>query len=235
FQYIVSAHKASSVTSSVSGQFCGPDTTNLLVAKGNRLELYTWTSSARLQLVGEYSFNGQISTLHLLDPADRLASACLVVSSSGAQSTKFAVVSWDVASQSLTTESSGHIIEHTGRPTTEAKLVAVDPNARAVIVYAYQGIAHVIPLVGVASDTAWQSLTKATKIRGDGDSERRFPYAVREQVVGGLRVPRYLRSDDDDTDDDDTDASMGKGKGVARSTLSTDMYAAATRYIRELK
>ncbi|KAJ2318877.1 hypothetical protein GGI00_006513, partial [Coemansia sp. RSA 2681] len=250
YQYIVSAHKASSVTASVSGQFRTPDETNLLVGKGNRLELFAWTtqessSSNSLQLVGEYSFNGQITSLHILHPSDRLTCLCLVFSGTAAQTNKFAVLSWDAATQNMMTESSGHLIEHTGRPTTESKLVAVDCEARAVIVYAYQGIVHIFPLVGTPSDSAWRSLLKATREgytgiegeEGEDEEEERHPYTVREQLVSGLRVPRYLAPPEDDgpTTSSGRGRGKGKGKGVAHSIRSSDMYPVVTRYIRELK
>ncbi|KAJ2440892.1 hypothetical protein GGF42_007475, partial [Coemansia sp. RSA 2424] len=247
YQYIVSAHKASSVTASVSGRFRTPDETNLLVGKGNRLELFTWTtqenSSSSLQLVGEYSFNGQITSLHILHPSDRLTCLCLVFSGTAAQTNKFAVLSWDAATQSMMTESSGHLIEHTGRPTTESKLVAVDCEARAVIVYAYQGIVHIFPLVGTASHSSWRSLLKATREgyigiegeEGEDEEEERHPYTVREQLVSGLRVPRYLVPPEDDGPTTSSGRGRGKGKGVAHSIRSSDMYPVVTRYIRELK
>ncbi|KAJ2866660.1 DNA damage-binding protein 1a [Coemansia aciculifera] len=242
YQYIVSAHKASSVTSSVNGPFRTPNETNLLVAKGNRLEIFTTTTC--LQLVGEYSFHGQISSLHIFHPEDRLTCLVLVVSGEASRN-KFAVLSWDATEQTILTESSGEIIEHTGRPTTESKLVAVDYEARVIVVYAYQGIVHLFPLVGVPSDSGWRSLVKSTgsdrksgsRMRTEGDDEERYPYTVREQLVGGLRVPPYLRPDDEDEENRTTSQSksVGKGKGVAHAIRSSDMYPALTRYIRELK
>ncbi|KAJ2834830.1 hypothetical protein GGI24_000195 [Coemansia furcata] len=233
YQYIVSAHKASSVTSSVSGPFRGPAETNLLVAKGNRIEIFTTTGS--LQAVGEYTFHGQISSLHIIHPEDRLTCLVLVVSSDGPRN-KFAVLSWDAASQAILTESSGEIIEHTGRPTTEAKLVAVDYAARVVIFYAYQGIVHLFPLVGAPGDSAWRSLVKSTGSdrvgRARTDDEERHPYTVREQLVGGLRVPAYLCAGDEE---ERPSTVVGKGKGVAHAVRSSDMYAVLTRYISELK
>ncbi|KAJ1905996.1 DNA damage-binding protein 1a, partial [Coemansia sp. S17] len=76
------------------------------------------------------------------------------------------------------------------------------------------------------------------RVRTNGDDEERYPYTVREQLVGGLRVPSYLRPDDDDEEENRSASrrkSAGKGKGVAHAVRSSDMYPALTRYIRELK
>ncbi|KAJ2686804.1 DNA damage-binding protein 1a [Coemansia spiralis] len=164
---------------------------------------------------------------------------------------KFAVLSWDATKQTILTESSGTIIEHTGRPTTETRLVSIDYESRLVIVYAYQGMVHLFPLVGAPSDSVWRSLVRITgsdKLSGsllededddDDDDEGHFPYVVQEQLVGGLRIPSYLQPDDDDDDDEFQVPSLGgslnKGKMVAHVVRSSDMYPALTRYIRELK
>ncbi|KAJ2734736.1 DNA damage-binding protein 1a [Coemansia sp. BCRC 34962] len=159
---------------------------------------------------------------------------------------KFAVLSWDATEQTILTESSGVIIEHTGRPATETKLVAVDYECRLVIVYAYQGIVHLFPLVGMSGDSVWRSLIRSTgcdRMSGylpmsDDDDEEQFPYIVHERLVGGLRIPSYLQPDDDEDDGHRVpswNGSLGKGKMAAHAVRSSDMYPALTRYIRELK
>ncbi|KAJ2547316.1 DNA damage-binding protein 1a, partial [Coemansia sp. RSA 1933] len=80
YQYVVSAHKANSVTASVSGAFTAPHELNLVIAKGNRLEVHTFVAQQQLTLVGEYQLNGHISTVNFFHPADRLTGMLLVTS-----------------------------------------------------------------------------------------------------------------------------------------------------------
>ncbi|ORX71661.1 hypothetical protein DL89DRAFT_204819, partial [Linderina pennispora] len=141
--YVVSAHKASSVTASVSGAFVAPHETNLVVAKGNRLEIHTQTSHG-LMLVTEQALYGRITSLHFFHPTGRLTGLVLVTS----DKQQFAVLSWDAAAQTLVTESSGEIVERTGRPAIEACLVTVDPESRMLAMYWYQGIVHLFQMAG---------------------------------------------------------------------------------------
>ncbi|KAJ2382985.1 hypothetical protein H4S02_005500, partial [Coemansia sp. RSA 2611] len=218
YQYVVSAHKPSSVLASVSGAFTMPQATDLIVAKGNRLEVHTLAAGTdKLQLVGSWALNGRIASVDFMHPADRLTGLVLVTS----DKFQFAVLSWDATEQRLATESTGEFGEATGRPTTEAKLVAVDPLGRVAAVYAYQGIVHLLPMVSAQEpQSPWRTLLRATGSRrqrgigstGDGAA---WPYAVHEPVAGG--------------------SARAKGKAAAYAERSSDIYAILTRYIHELK
>ncbi|KAJ2589658.1 DNA damage-binding protein 1a, partial [Coemansia sp. RSA 1797] len=112
YQYVVSAHKASSVLASVSGAFTLPEATDLVLAKNNRIEVHTLTAATgQLRQVGDWALNGKISTLHFFHPSDRLTGCILVTS----EKFQFAVLSWDAEEQRVVTESTGEFTEVTGR------------------------------------------------------------------------------------------------------------------------
>ncbi|KAI9499864.1 mono-functional DNA-alkylating methyl methanesulfonate N-term-domain-containing protein [Coemansia spiralis] len=260
YQYVVSAQKASSVAASVSGAFIAPHETNLILAKGNRLEIHGFAAQS-LNLVAEYQLNGRIASLHFFHPSDRLTGLILVTS----EKFQFAVISWDAAEHCVVTESTGEIFEVTGRPATEGKLVAVDSECRLIAIYAYQGIVHLFPMQGALNSQAlsgWRSLLRVCYSGSSSSSshnrrgsssigelgglssaftgDQKWPYAVRTQFAGKLTIPKYLNDAQSNShvDVDDTELqgkSKGKGKAAAQVVRSTDIYPVLTRYIMELK
>ncbi|KAI8324485.1 hypothetical protein GQ54DRAFT_296163 [Martensiomyces pterosporus] len=241
YQYIVTAHKASSVTASISGPFIAPHETNLVVAKGNRLEIHTLTPQG-LRLVTEQQLYGRIVSLHFFHPKDRLTGLILATS----DKYQFTVLSWDAASQSLVTESAGETVEKTGRPTTESSLVAIDPLCRMVMMYSYQGIVHLFPMADAQGTGGVDDIADLASA-GNGGVER-WPYAIRDELVGGLVIPAYLKNEGDGevaspsmrggssrTRSKGKSTVSGKGKAAAHPVRSGDLYPMLTRYIEELK
>ncbi|KAJ1679244.1 hypothetical protein EV182_002445, partial [Spiromyces aspiralis] len=142
YHYVVTAHKPSSVQSAVKGAFIDPSATNLIVAKNHILEIYHDANDS-VRLMAEYVLNGQIQTLDVLHPKDRITALILITTSKK----QFAVLSWDSMSGKIITESFGSLIERLGRPMDEGTLTAVDPKCRAIAMMAYQGTLKVIPVV----------------------------------------------------------------------------------------
>lgn len=67
YNYLVTAQKPTSATHSVTGHFTSPRDLNLIVAKGNRLEIYTVTPEG-LVAVLDVGLYGNISCLQLFHP-----------------------------------------------------------------------------------------------------------------------------------------------------------------------
>ncbi|KAJ1899334.1 DNA damage-binding protein 1a, partial [Kickxella alabastrina] len=141
YQYVVSAHKSSAVSACASGRFTSPQNDNLIVARGNRLEITCLdkAAGALAPMGSEHRLNGHIAHLFALQPADRPTALLLALSAKQ----QYAVLSWDAASGQVVTEGAGEISERTGRRREGRSLAAVDAQSRAFAVCAYQGIVHV--------------------------------------------------------------------------------------------
>ncbi|KAJ2117762.1 hypothetical protein GGH17_005902, partial [Coemansia sp. RSA 788] len=146
------------------------------------------------------------------------------------------------------TESTGEFTEVTGRPTTETKIVAVDPLNRVIAVYAYQGIVHLLPMDSAEDpESAWRkllrlrgrkrlgshqqsqgSLSIGSLATSNADTEK-WPYLVRAPMADGLIVPSYLQTAVSNSHGRD------KGKEVAHAERSSNIYPIMARYIHELK
>ncbi|KAJ1819517.1 hypothetical protein LPJ56_003626, partial [Coemansia sp. RSA 2599] len=209
YQYVVSAHKSSSVVSAVSGPFLSPDEQNLIVGRGNRLQVFRKTATGHLDLVGEHAVNGQLQHVRFFQPSDRSTGMLLIVSSKQ----QFAVVVWDMMLKTMVTESTGKFIERTGRSSTQT-LVAVDPESRVFAISSYQGIVHLFPM-------------------GKRDAADQLPFAVQdEHIVGGILVPEYLRNGAAGAS---SLARGRRGKGREHMAKSTDIHGVSALYVDELK
>lgn len=67
YNYIVTAHKATAVALSVTGNFTGPDDLNLIQAKGSNLAVSLVTSEG-LKPVLDVDVFGRISAIQLFRP-----------------------------------------------------------------------------------------------------------------------------------------------------------------------
>ncbi|KAJ2780071.1 hypothetical protein H4R18_003651 [Coemansia javaensis] len=221
YQYVVSAHKASSVTCSVSGAFTAAGRADVVVARGARVAVQT-LSGGRLRRVGEWTANGRIAALQLVHPADRATALVVAVS----DRFQFAVLAWDAEARAVATESTGALAEPTGRAAADRVLLAGD--ARLVVVGAYQGIVHLLPLHG-ARDDAWRALLRRTHGGGGGgdddsaDGGAQWPYSAHGRVAGGLALPAHLVR------------GGGRGKGAAHVAGSGAVHRAVAQHIRELR
>ncbi|KAJ1936041.1 hypothetical protein EC988_008308, partial [Linderina pennispora] len=181
-------------------------------------------------LVTEQALYGRITSLHFFHPTGRLTGLVLVTS----DKQQFAVLSWDAAAQTLVTESSGEIVERTGRPAIEACLVTVDPESRMLAMYWYQGIVHLFQMAGGQARRGSVRSAGGQVRRASSGGIEEWPYAVREEIIGGLVVPEYLK---ETRAGSEFDAPVGssKGKSVAFAVRSGELYPAVVQYIHELK
>jgi len=67
YNYLVTAQKPTSATHSVTGHFTSPRDLNLIVAKGNRLEIYTATPEG-LEAIIDVGLYGKVACLQLFHP-----------------------------------------------------------------------------------------------------------------------------------------------------------------------
>ena len=71
YNYLVTAHKGSVVTSAITGSFTGPDDLNLIQARGSSLVISLVTAEG-LQTVLDVDVFGRILSIQLFRPEVRL-------------------------------------------------------------------------------------------------------------------------------------------------------------------
>jgi len=141
WNYVVTAHKPTAVTLSVTGAFTGPNELNLIISKVSRLEIYLLTEKG-LQLLLDVGIYGRISHLELYRPPNSKQDWLLVL----VEKYKFCILSFDVNEQKIVTEANGDIADRIGRPRDMGQIAAIDPNRRMIGMHFYDGLYKVIPM-----------------------------------------------------------------------------------------
>eukprot|EP00281_Chroomonas_sp_CCMP1168_P025534 CAMPEP_0206228886 /NCGR_PEP_ID=MMETSP0047_2-20121206/9404_1 /ASSEMBLY_ACC=CAM_ASM_000192 /TAXON_ID=195065 /ORGANISM="Chroomonas mesostigmatica_cf, Strain CCMP1168" /LENGTH=1100 /DNA_ID=CAMNT_0053652151 /DNA_START=70 /DNA_END=3372 /DNA_ORIENTATION=+ len=141
YNYVVTAHKPSNVNLSATGNFTSPTELNLIVAKCNRLVIYTLTPDG-LQPVLDTPIYGRIATLELFRTTGaEKDSLCLTT-----ERWKFCVLEYDADTRELTTKAMGDLQDRIGKPVDSGQVAHIDPNKKMVGLHLYDGLFKVIPI-----------------------------------------------------------------------------------------
>ncbi|KAK3281911.1 DNA damage-binding protein 1 [Cymbomonas tetramitiformis] len=98
WNYCVTAHKPTTVTASVVGNFTSENELNLIVAKCTRVEIYLLTAEG-LQAVKDVPIYGRISTLELFRPPGAKQDLLFLCT----ERYKFCVLAYDAVEELLET------------------------------------------------------------------------------------------------------------------------------------
>ena len=140
--YIVPVHRPTSVRHAIKLSFLQPDEEALVVAKANRLEIYTQTPEG-LILLHSKSVYGYIVMLERLRPASSQTDHLFV----GTDRYQYFTVSWDAAAKQLKTEQSYvDQADKVLRDSRENDRCHIDPTRRYMTLELYDGIVTVVPI-----------------------------------------------------------------------------------------
>lgn len=141
YNYCVTAHKPTTVTHAITGNFTSPTDRNLVVAKCTRLEIHLLTPDG-LQPLVDVPIYGRISVLNFFRPQGEAKDLLFLVT----ERYKMCVLEYDSASGELITRASGDVQDRIGRPTENGQIGIVDPEARMLGLHLYDGLFKVIPV-----------------------------------------------------------------------------------------
>ncbi|KAJ1977860.1 DNA damage-binding protein 1a [Dimargaris verticillata] len=214
YNYVVTAHKASSVHHALRGHFMDPQELNLIVAKNTRVEIFRPTPQG-LKPGYEFEIYGRIALLKLLRPQGRSTDLLLVTT----EKYKFCLLSWDSATQTVVTEASGTLNDDIGRPSDHGQMGHVDPACRAIALHLYQGSIKVLPVEtpeSLRQSRASTLTTTGLRLSGTGAA---VPY--NELASSYPYNPRYK-------------ALSSKGKKPVVSPRAGDLREAFVAHVEEL-
>ncbi|PSC68559.1 DNA damage-binding 1 [Micractinium conductrix] len=141
FNYVVSAHKPTSVQHSAVGHFTSPTDLNLIVSKSTRLEVHKLAPEG-LQGVLDVPLYGRVAALQLFRPAREPRDLLLLLT----ERNKFCVLGFDEETGELVTRANGDASDRVGRPVELGQRGLVDPQCRLIGMHLYDGLFKVIPL-----------------------------------------------------------------------------------------
>nr|OQO29403.1 hypothetical protein B0A51_02221 [Rachicladosporium sp. CCFEE 5018] len=143
--YLAPIHRPSSVRHAISLSFLAPDSDDLIVAKANRLEIYSPNPQAPDQLILRHSktLYGKVTLLHKLRPATSTADHLFV----GTDRYHYFTLSWDAEAKDLKTEKSYvDVAEKAARDSQTGDRVHIDPSNRFMTLECYEGVVNVMPI-----------------------------------------------------------------------------------------
>lgn len=143
--YLAPIHRPSSVRHALKLSFLDANTDDLVVAKANRLEIYSPNPQQPDQLVLQASkaLYGKVTLLQKLRPASSQTDHLFV----GTDRYHYFTVSWDAQSKELVTWKKYHdIAEKTARDSQTGDRVHIDPTNRFLTLECYEGVINVLPI-----------------------------------------------------------------------------------------
>ncbi|KAK5121541.1 hypothetical protein LTR85_005375 [Meristemomyces frigidus] len=143
--YLAPIHRPSSVRHAIKLSFLAPDSEDLIVAKANRLEIYSPNPQQpdQLSLRHSKSLYGKVTLLHKLRPASSNTDYLFV----GTDRYHYFTLSWDpIANQLKTEKSYVDIAEKAARDSQTGDRVAIDPTNRFMALECYEGVINILPI-----------------------------------------------------------------------------------------
>eukprot|EP00966_Prymnesium_polylepis_P240241 5555660-Prymnesium_polylepis.1 len=122
FNYVVTAHKPTNVTHSLTGNFTGPDELNLIVSKCTRIEVHRMDSEG-LHCIMDVPLYGRVATMELWRPAGARQDSLFLTT----ERYQFCILAYDAATGEIVTKAKGDVSDRIGRPTDSGQIALIDP------------------------------------------------------------------------------------------------------------
>ena len=143
--YLAPIHRPSSVRHALKLSFLSPNSDDLIVAKANRLEIYSPNPHQPDQLTLQHTkaLYGKVTLLHKLRPAKSETDQLFV----GTDRYHYFTLSWDAETKELVTWKKYHdVAEKAARDSQTGDRVHVDPTSRFLALECYEGVVNVLPI-----------------------------------------------------------------------------------------
>lgn len=139
YLYAATSLKSTAVNYSVVCNFTSPTDTNLIVAKGNQLEIHILKEDG-LSLVLETPLFGRIRSLDYYRPANSAQDVLFVL----IERKKFCLLSYDAEEQKIVVRSVANVRERIGRDSELGQRGFLDPDGRMIGLMLYDGLLKVM-------------------------------------------------------------------------------------------
>ncbi|PWY89835.1 damage-specific DNA binding protein [Aspergillus heteromorphus CBS 117.55] len=146
--YVVPIHRASSIRDALKLNFMDPEKEALVVAKSNRLEIYSLTPEG-LSLAASCSLNARVTMLARLPAPVNSPTDHLFV---GTDRYTYCTLSWDSETNQVQTERNYvDIADPSSREAQTSNRCLIDPSGRFMTLEVYEGVISVVPIVQLPS------------------------------------------------------------------------------------
>uniref|UniRef100_A0A0B7AQY1 DNA damage-binding protein 1 n=1 Tax=Arion vulgaris TaxID=1028688 RepID=A0A0B7AQY1_9EUPU len=143
FNYVVTAHKPTSVTNGVTGNFTSPTDLNLIIAKNTRVEIYVVTPEG-LRPIKEIMIYGRIAVIELFRPPGETKDLMFLLTHR--YNAMILECQVDGENIEIITRAHGNVQDRIGRLSETGIIGIIDPQCRVIGLRLYDGLFKIIPL-----------------------------------------------------------------------------------------
>lgn len=138
YSYVVNSQKPTAVHHTVVCSFTSPLDTNLIIAKGNHLEIQTLKEDG-LAPVLDVALFGRITALDFYRPANSTQDVIFILT----EKKNFSVIGYDTINKKLITRAIGNVKDRVGRDIETGQRGFIDPDHRMIAMLLYDGLLKV--------------------------------------------------------------------------------------------
>jgi hypothetical protein len=138
YLYAVTAQKSTAVNFSLVCYFTSPNEKNLILAKGNHLEVYSLKENG-LTLITDVSLFGTVRCLDFYRPYGTTQDVLFVLT----ERKKIAILSYDAVMKKIITKSMGNVKDRIGRDAEMGQRAFLDSEGKLIGLILYDGLLKV--------------------------------------------------------------------------------------------
>ena len=138
YSYVVNSQKPTAVQHAVVCSFTSPDDTNLIIAKGNHLEIQTLKEDG-LDPILDVALFGKITALDFYRPANTKQDILFVLT----EKKHFSVIGYDAINKKFITRAIGNVKDRVGRDIESGQRGFIDPENKMIAMLLYDGLLKV--------------------------------------------------------------------------------------------
>jgi len=153
YSYVATSVKPTAVHHALVCQFTSSNDKNLIIGRGNHIEVHTFKENG-LQQEQDISLFGRISSMACYRPAGLDQDVLFVLT----ERKTFCILGYDNVNRKFITRASGNLKDRVGRELEYGYRTTVDPDGRMIGISIYQGTFKILPISG-------QNLKEAFNVR----------------------------------------------------------------------
>lgn len=142
YNYVVTSQKPTAVSVALVCCFTGKSDQNLVLAKGNRIEIHTLTPEGLLPIL-DVPLYGRITAMAAFRPPTLVQDVLFVLT----ERKHFCILSFDNSTRRIVTRTMGNLRDKVGRDLETGSLGLIDPDNRVIGIFLYEGLMKIITIL----------------------------------------------------------------------------------------
>lgn len=141
YNYVVTSQRPTAVSHAVVCSFTGPEARNLILSKGNRIEVHAAAADS-IAPVTEFGIYGNVSSLNYYRPSGMQQDVLFILTAKK----YFCVLGFDAANGTIVNRAVGCLRDRVGRDCDHGPAALLDPAHRMIAMSLYERHLKIIPI-----------------------------------------------------------------------------------------